>query len=53
MTALAGLPTRERQLWVELAEDHQRMAGIEYRIERLTRHVAGNCLDDCPCHEPR
>lgn len=47
--ALAALPAAERLELLGLAVANRRMTTIEHRLDILEHHLAGNCLDDCPC----
>jgi hypothetical protein len=47
--ALAGLPASERRELLELAIASRRITTIEHRLEAIERHLAGNCLQNCPC----
>lgn len=41
-------PEAQREL-AELAVLDKRMTSAEHRLDRLEAHLAGKCLEDCPC----
>ena len=47
--ALAALPADERLELLALAAADRRMTTIEHRLEAIERHLAGDCLENCPC----